>query len=216
MHVLVEGWRKQWNQGTFPFYWVQLAPYYYAEDMAAALPRVTWSQTLACDLPNSGMVVINDAGDRKDIHPADKVTVAHRLVQLALKKHYQKDVPVWSGPVCTAATLIGDKVILNFDHCGTGLRSRDGNPLTHFELADATGTFVTADAAIVGPSTLMVSAQGMTTPCAVRFAWDQAAEPNLVNSHGWPAGLFIYGNIPQPEEVKERLPYSPLEIMTGK
>ena len=26
---MIEGWRREWNQGSFPFYFVQISPYKY-------------------------------------------------------------------------------------------------------------------------------------------------------------------------------------------
>jgi sialate O-acetylesterase len=69
MQALVGGWREVWNRGAFPFYFVQIAPFDYGGE--AERLAVLWEAQAAAaqSIPNSGMVVINDIGDLKDIHP---------------------------------------------------------------------------------------------------------------------------------------------------
>ena len=82
-----------------------------------------------------------------------------------------------------------DEAVLTFDHADGGLASRDGQPLTWFTIAGADGKFVIADAKIA-ENTVVVSAAGIDRPRAVRFAWDETAEPNLCNRAGLPAEPF--------------------------
>ncbi|MCH5376498.1 MAG: 9-O-acetylesterase, partial [Planctomycetes bacterium] len=70
-----------------------------------------------------------------------------------------------------------------------GLVSRDGKPLTCFQIAGENKEFVDAKAEIVG-DTVVVSAESVDKPVAVRFGWDQEAEPNLSNKEGLPASPF--------------------------
>ena len=44
----------------------------------------------------------------------------------------------------------GNKVRLSFAHLGGGLASRDGKPLSEFQVAGADGKFVPAEAAVDG------------------------------------------------------------------
>jgi sialate O-acetylesterase len=83
----------------------------------------------------------------------------------------------------------GNTLVLYFDHTGSGLTSSDGKPLTWFSIAAANGTFVPAEATIKN-NTVVVSAPGITKPAAVRFAWNEAAQPNLFNKEGLPAAPF--------------------------
>ena len=90
-------------------------------------------------------------------------------------------------------TIEGDKLRLSFDHIGGGLASRDGKPLTWFEIIDADeGGFVKADAQIEG-STVVLSAAGVKHPAAMRFAWSMLAEPNLMNAEGLSGRRFPRG-----------------------
>ena len=83
----------------------------------------------------------------------------------------------------------GNKVRIEFDHVGGGLKSRDDKPLSWFTIAGKEGDFVEATATIDGKSVL-VSSDKIAEPAAVRFGWDQLAEPNLMNAEALPAGPF--------------------------
>ena len=62
-------------------------------------------------------------------------------------------------------------------------------PLSHFTIAGEDQKFVPATAEIHG-ETIVVSSPEVAKPAAVRFAWDQNAEPNLFNKAGLPASPF--------------------------
>jgi sialate O-acetylesterase len=196
MAALVGGWRQIWGEGNFPFYFVQIAPFKYYSGKAhrvnspEMLPEFWSLQSRAArTIKQTGMVVTTDLVDNlDDIHPRDKATVGHRLALLALDKTYEKEVASES-PAFKKMKISGDKVILKFEHAPGGLMSKDGKPLTWFTIAGADGKFVPAEAKIVG-KTVEVSAATMTKPAAVRFAWDETAQPNLGNAAGLPAEPF--------------------------
>ena len=83
----------------------------------------------------------------------------------------------------------GGKVRLSFAHVGGGLKSRDGKPLSQFEIAGEDGEFVPAEAVIDGKD-VVVSAKGVEKPTQVRFGWTNVANPNLMNKEGLPASPF--------------------------
>jgi sialate O-acetylesterase len=196
MVALVGGWRTIWDQGDFSFYFVQIAPFKY---YGGKIPQVPSAQTLpefwtiqsraARSLRNSGMVVTTDlVDDLHDIHPRDKQTVGHRLALLARKKTYGQNI-VSCGPRLSDMKIRGDRIVLSFNHDDGGLVSKDGGPLTWFTIAGTDGKFVPATARIVGDS-VEVSAAGIKDPDAVRFAWDETAQPNFFNGAGLPAEPF--------------------------
>jgi len=83
----------------------------------------------------------------------------------------------------------GGAIRISFDHVGAGLASRDGEPFSWFEIAGADGKFVEGQARMDG-YTVVVSSEEVPEPVAVRFAWNQAAQPNLMNKAGLPASAF--------------------------
>ncbi|MBM4049900.1 MAG: sialate O-acetylesterase, partial [Planctomycetes bacterium] len=195
--ALVGGWRQVWGQGDFPFYYVQIAPYVYGNEDPYILPEFWEAQTAALSIPNTGMAVIHDIGNVNDIHPKNKQDVGKRLALLALAKTYGRKEVVWSGPTFKEMKIEGGRIRVRFDNAGGGLASRDGKPLTYFEvIGEDTEWFVKAEAVIEGDSVL-VSAADCKQPLAVRFAWHRNAEPNLMNKEGLPAGAFRAGKAPE-------------------
>ena len=215
MQALIGGWREVWDQGDFPFYYVQLAPFDYTwrsgivsrlgldvspEHWRALasrfgfdidpyqLPESWEAQTAALSIPNTGMAVTNDIGNVGDIHPTNKQEVGRRLSLWALANTYGESDAAYSGPAYRAMEVRDGAIVLSFDHAD-GLTTRDGEPPTWFEIAGDDRQFVEAAATIDG-ETVVVSSDAVQEPTAVRFAWHTAAEPNLVNGAGLPAGAF--------------------------
>ena len=142
------------------------------------------------------MVVINDIATLDDIHPPNKQDVGNRLAMLALKNNYGKIDIVAESPAVDSFQLAGKKLVVTFKNTGGGLTTRDAKPPTHFEIiGPGIGGFVPATATIHG-DTVVVSADGVTTPTAFRFAWDKSAEPNLTGGTGLPVGACRAGEVP--------------------
>ena len=155
MKALIGGWRRVWGEGDFPFYFVQIAPYTYGFD-PEIIGEFWKAQAAAQAVPNTGMAVITDIGNLKDIHPTNKQEVGRRLALWALAKTYGQENLVYSGPTFKDMAIEGDKLRLTFDHVGGGLASRDGKPLNWFEVIDADeGGFVKADAQIAGSAVVL-------------------------------------------------------------
>jgi len=197
MKAMVNGWRKIWDEGNFPFYFVQIAPFkYYTGKVrrvvsADALPEFWTIQSRAArSIKNAGMVVTTDlVNDLNDIHPRDKQSVGHRLALLARRKTYGEKNVVADGPAFRRMKIEGNKAVLSFENIDGGLVSPNNAPLTWFTIAGADGKFVPAEAKIVG-DTVEVSAAGIEKPVAVRFAWDESAQPNFFNQAGLPCEPF--------------------------
>ncbi|MCP5528383.1 MAG: 9-O-acetylesterase [Verrucomicrobiales bacterium] len=206
MKALVAGWRARWGDNAFPFYFVQIAPFRYGDD-PKTLAELWEAQTVAANtIPNAGMAVVNDVGDLQDIHPVNKKDVGHRLALLARAKTYGQTDLVFSGPTFKSLSPEGEALRVTFEHVGSGLVSRDGKPLDWFEIIDANeGGFVKADARIEGDSVLL-TAPGVKSPVAMRFAWSGLAEPNLMNREGLPAGAFRAGERPRRDWLSRHVP----------
>jgi len=186
--ALIEGWRKAWGQGDFPFLYVQLAPW--NRYKVGWLPLI-WEAQLKClSIPNTGMAVTTDiTGNVGNIHPPNKQDVGKRLALWALAKTYGRSGIVYSGPLYKSVEIKGNEIHISFDHVGGGLMARDGEPLTHFAIAGQDKKFLPAKARIEGDK-VVVSSEQVAKPLAVRFAWDKTAMPNLCNKEGLPASPF--------------------------
>lgn len=194
--TLINDWRARWNT-EFSFHIVQLAGFGNGKP-ASTEPGVpdTWAELqeaqylTAITLPKTGLAVTNDIGAEKDIHPKNKQEVGRRLALWALATDYQQPGLVHSGPLFKNATIEGPRVRLEFDHVAGGLKTRDGGPLKHFQIAGADGQWVWAEAAIQGANVIVSSPQ-VPAPAGVRYAWAAwAPQANLVNSAGLPASCF--------------------------
>lgn len=197
LRTLIENWRTAWTAPDAPFYYVLIAPFRYSprdKDPARltteALPLFWEAQVATAKIvPHTGFVVTTDIGNPKDIHPTNKRDVGLRLASLALAETYSKPNAFAQSPHLLSHEIIGSKIRLHFAPAGTGLKSRDGKPLDHFLIADADKNFLPASAMIDG-DTVVVSSPDVAKPVAVRFAWSETANPNLVNSAGLPAIPF--------------------------
>ena len=191
--LMITDWRKTWNQGDFPFYFVQLATF--NANNGNSRKGSTWAelreaQTLTLSLPNTGMAVTTDIGNATDIHPTNKQDVGKRLAAVALHQTYGKK-NVYTGPTYQSFKVEGDKISLSFTNIGAGLTtSNKYGYLQGFEIAGADHQFHYARAYIEGDK-VIVHQLGIASPIAVRFGWaDDAGENNLFNQEGFPAGPF--------------------------
>src|SRR5690606_12650537 len=88
-----------------------------------------------------------DLGEWNDIHPLNKKPVGDRLALAARAMAYGEDI-VYSGPLYRHMTITGNKVLLSFEHTGSGLTSCNDEPLAEFAIAGKDGYFVWAEAQI--------------------------------------------------------------------
>jgi sialate O-acetylesterase len=182
--AMIEDWRREWAQGDFPFLFVQLANF----QSNGSWPVLRESQTDALSLRNTGMAVIDDIGESKDIHPKNKQDVGLRLALAAQGVAYGEKIE-YSGPMFRQVSREGDSLRVWFDHTGSGMDSRGGGTLTGFEAAGADGKFVPAQARIEGTS-VVVSATGLKDPAKVRYAWADDPTASLENKEGLQASPF--------------------------
>jgi sialate O-acetylesterase len=133
------------------------------------------------------MAVTTDYGDANDIHPKRKEPVGHRLSLAARALAYGEKI-VYSGPLFDSMKAAGNKAEISFQSVGGGLVAKDGE-LKGFTLAGADGKFVPAKAEIAGDK-VVVSAEGVTEPKAVRYGWENVPDVNLFNKEGLPASPF--------------------------
>ncbi len=186
--AMIKSWRKAWNIGDFPFYYVQLAPFAYDKGkITSAYLREAQLKTLS--LANTGMVVTLDIGNVDDIHPKNKQDVGKRLSLWALNKTYQQqDVKVYSGPLYKKMKIENNKIRLYFDYAASGLMAKN-NALWGFEIAGKDLIFEPAIAVIDG-NEIIVSNKIISKPVAVRYAFTDTSSATLFNTEGLPASSF--------------------------
>ncbi|MBR9999634.1 MAG: beta galactosidase jelly roll domain-containing protein [Cyclobacteriaceae bacterium] len=190
---LIEDWRGQWGQGDFPFLFVQLANFMEpkAAPSASEWAELREAQTMTLSLTNTGMASAIDIGEADDIHPRNKQEVARRLALSALKVAYDQDV-VSAGPMYKSMRVEGDKVYIDFEFTGSGLKVRDPyGYLKGFTIAGADREFYWARAELVDENTVVVYSDEVKQPVAVRYGWaDNPHDLNLYNAEELPANPF--------------------------
>lgn len=203
---MIGAWRKEWGQGDFPFYFVQLPNF-----------RAPWRRPIEYDewpivreaflntaksVPNTGMAITIDIGHVSNIHPKNKIPVGQRLAAVALRKTYKKMDHAWTGPYFTDVKFENGKAIVTFENGNSPLAIKKADKLFGFVLADKSGKRVHADAVIEGENKVIVSSPEISEPVSVLYAWaNNPAGANLINKAGLPASPFRYG--PMPKQRKE-------------
>lgn len=192
--LMISDWRQRWGQGSFPFYFVQLASFNSANgnsqrgsNWAELREAQTYTNML---VPHTGMAVTIDIGESKDIHPKNKQDVGKRLAAIALHNEYNKENVVFMGPFLESIKTEDKKVIVSFlaKSLGSGLSTKDGSgKVEGFEIAGADQKYYPATGLIKGDK-VELSSENVPTPVAVRYAWaDDAGNANLFNKEGFPA-----------------------------
>ncbi|HMR20153.1 MAG TPA: sialate O-acetylesterase, partial [Sphingobacterium sp.] len=179
---MITSWRNEWQQGEFPFYFVQIAPHYKQDPEIRDAQLDTWRS-----IRNTGMVVITDVGDSTDIHPRNKRIPGDRLAYWALAKDYGQDI-TFSGPLFKSVAYDGQFAVVSFDYAGSELHAK-GGVLKGFEIAAKDGVFYPADARIKGDK-VVLCAGAVHEPRYVRYGWGKFFRVNLYNKEGLPASPF--------------------------
>jgi sialate O-acetylesterase len=183
--TMISDWRQSWDEGDFPFLFVQIAAFKTGPD--DRWPEVRDAQRKALALRNTGMAVTIDIGDPVDIHPKDKLDVGLRLARAARAIAYGEKLE-WSGPMYRQLTREDHALRVWFDH-SDGLTAKGGSAVTGFEVAGVDGKYAAADAKIEG-SSVVVSSAAVPDPVSVRYAWADNPTCNLYNREGLPASPF--------------------------
>lgn len=188
--AMIRDWRARWNQGDFPFYFVQLANWRARRDGPS---ESDWAELREAQLltmrnvPRTGMAVAVDIGAADDIHPRNKRDVGLRLARWALADAYGRKVET-SGPLYSSHSVEGDRVRVRFRHA-RGLKTADGRPPAGFAVAGPDRKFVWAEARVEG-NAVVVRSKSVPRPVAVRYAWADNPAVNLYNSDNLPASPF--------------------------
>jgi sialate O-acetylesterase len=186
--LLINDWRQKWNEGNFPFYFVQIANYNATDQPPIAnWPVLRDAQLSTLSVPNTGMAVTIDIGEANRIHPRNKQETGRRLALIARAKTYRENIP-YSGPLYESQIITGNKIELRFSHTDKGLIAK-GDTLQGFTIAGADKKFYPAKATIVGDKVIVTSTD-VANPVAVRYAWANNPVCNLYNGANLPASPF--------------------------
>lgn len=194
---LIEHWRSEWGQGEFPFYWVQLADFREEADVPgeSAWAELREAQTRTLSLPNTGQAVIIDLGEGNDIHPRNKHDVAARLARWALARDYGYDL-TYRSPEFAAGRVSDSRVEIDFNCFGSRLRTVDSNTVKGFAICGEDREWHWAKARLVDGDTVEVWHEAIAEPVAVRYAWADNPDCNLISEEGLPVTPFRTDTFP--------------------
>ncbi len=198
---MVAQYRKRWNRGDFPFYYVQIAPYEYKcwNFFTPQWPEISAYQREAQRMcmkliPHSAMAVLLDAGEEYVIHPSRKEEVGQRLGLLALSKTYGFKGFEAESPEYEKLEIEGNKAIVHFTKQYNGITSY-GKPLELFEIAGDNKVFQKAEAYIdENNGTVVCTSKWVEKPVAVRYAFRNYVKGELFGTGGLPVSSFKTDN----------------------
>ena len=188
---LIKEWRKLWRNSELPFLYVQLTSLGMASDKPdeSQWAELRQAQLQALELPYTAMVVTIDVGEWNDLHPLSKKEIGQRLALGARAIAYQEDI-IYSGPIPWAFEVEDDRVIISFNHIGSGLYIKGGEELKEFAISED-GRHYSSAKAIIEDNKVIVWNDEIKSPKAVRYAWaDNPEKANLCNREGLLASPF--------------------------
>ena len=192
--TMIRGWRAEWQQGDFPFYYCQIAPYDYA--------LIDWGRYNSAELreqqarvetmvPNCRMAVLMDAGLEYGIHPRKKRQAGERLAILALANTYGvKGLPEFA--VYSGVEFQGNTAVISFDRSKEWVYFENGPHSPNFEIAGEDRVFHPAETWISRNRVYVRSAE-VQKPVAVRYAFKNWAQGDLMHD-GLPVSSFRTDN----------------------
>jgi sialate O-acetylesterase len=184
LEALVTGWRQDWGQGDFPVAWPQLGrPRAVGEDRPG---DSVWAEfreaqdAAGAALPNAGSICRLDLGDA----PRERQALGKRLAAWVYAAEQGK--PGSAAPAYEGMEIEGSRIRLRFKGLERGL---EAEALKGFSISGEFRSFVAAQAKREG-DTIVVWAEGVIWPAAVRYAWSDAPDVPLRSSDGIPVSPF--------------------------
>ncbi|GGK42168.1 MULTISPECIES: GDSL-type esterase/lipase family protein [Flavobacteriaceae] len=180
--LLVKDWRFHFKNPELSFYFVQLS----------SIERPTWgtfrdSQRRLLEIPNTGMAVSLDVGNKTDVHPKKKWILGERLSKIALHKNYNFSKE-FSGPLLDFVNVKGNKLQVYFKHA-EALTTSNGKQVTDIFIANSDKIFVPAKTKL-NNNILEVWSSEIKNPRYVKYGYTPFSNGNLINKHGLPASTF--------------------------
>jgi sialate O-acetylesterase len=192
LSALIKQWRALWSAPDLPFFYAQVAPLDYGPLIPhlkpESLQQLWQAQIDVLATPGTGFVPTIDLNPKAQLHPDQKREVGERFAMLALHRVYGHAV-VDEGPRYLSHEISGSSVRIRWTGNIDGLQPLRGSELLGFEVAGSDGVFRPAVARLEGDVAVVTSAS-VPRPRAVRYAWSNKPDGNLVNSAGWPALPF--------------------------
>lgn len=191
LSTMIRGWRSEWKEGDFPFYYCQIAPYDYTLigwNYNSAYLREQQSMVEKL-VPNTRMAGLLDAGLKYGIHPRKKRQAGERLALLALGNTYgMKRLPDYA--IYDNVEFRGDTAVVAFSNSREWIYFNDGTPtLANYEVAGADGKYYQADSVWIKRNRLYIKSNKVSKPTAVRYGFRDWVDGDLMHD-GLPVSSF--------------------------
>ena len=195
MARMIQGWRSEWKQGDFPFYFCQIAPFDYSvTDWAlynSALLREQ-QQKVETMVDNCRMAVLMDTGIKDVIHPRKKRLAGERLAILALSNTYGiKGLPDFAR--YKEVEFKNDTAVVAFDRSKEWVYFENGSTSENFEVAGSDKVFHPATKVWINRNRVYVICNEVKKPVAVRYAFKDWVVGDLMHD-GLPVSSFRSDN----------------------
>lgn len=203
MQRMIAGYRKDWQEETLPFLYVQLPNFAIdiydsdADETGQGWPVVRELQRQAQTIPGTGMAVAIDLGEDNDLHPLNKKDIGGRLAMLAAKKLYGMNSHC-EGPQIDRIRTAGEQGRIVVLEMNTEVEARDGEKgsrVLDFELgeskADGALNWLPAQAELSGDRIILKCGELSGAPTEVRYCFANTNRGALIyNSWGYPMSPF--------------------------
>lgn len=195
---MVGEWRKRWNMGNLPFYYVEIAPFEYWWLKQPYWSCVLREQQLKAQsmLPNMGMVCTNDLVHDYEywqIHPCMKKDIGDRLCFWALAKTYGVKGVACKNPTYKSKRIENNKVVVTFNDATEGFNRNV--KIEGFEICGSDSVFHKANVGVNGNNVTVQSTE-VKQPVAVRYCYKPFAIGNLKSVYGLPVVPFRTDDFP--------------------
>ena len=191
---MIQGWREEWKQGDFPFYYCQIAPFDYTNiDWAKYNSALLREQQAKVEtmVANCRMAVLLDAGLEYGIHPKKKRQAGERLALLALSNTYDiKGLPEFAR--YKDVEFKNDTAVISFDRSKEWVYFQNSHHSNNFEIAGEDRVFHPAEA-WESRNKVYVKSKEVKKPVAVRYAFKDWVEGDLMHE-GLPVSSFRTDN----------------------
>lgn len=188
LELLVAQWRKSFGEGNIPFYFVEIAPYWYdnANGFEAALLREQ-QYIASTHIPNCGLIGNNDGAykwEMKQIHPSQKRKVGERLAYYALAETYGVNGLIYKNPSYESMTIRGSEIVVKLRNTEHGIYPLYG--LQGFEIAGNDGNYYPAAARYDWQDGIVLTSTKVASPKKARYCFHNFKLGNARNQGGLP------------------------------
>lgn len=196
LKLLVEQWRRDFKLGEIPFYFVEIAPYYYDNVNGTWGARLREQQKRASIIiPNSAMVCTNDCvypWETQQIHPAQKQKVGERLALYALNRNYGMKQLMCDNSEFKSMKISNDTCYVQLQKDYDAISRYED--IQGFEVAGEDKVFHKANAYYYWTKGIIITSPEVKKPVAVRYCFRNFQLGNVANRGGLPLVPFRTDN----------------------